>query len=166
MREPYEPEEAPEPEDETSPSEAPVAGEDEDVLLSDVLANLATIGRIPLAGVRSQLAEIARVTGPMAAFQAQIRQNQALMASVQSRMLTNVVSAGLPAILASMPPRIDPLAGVRSQLAEFARVTGPMAAFQAQIRQNQALMASVQRAVCDVMPRLLSLERVAQAYRG
>ncbi|WP_406500049.1 hypothetical protein OG936_36540 [Streptomyces sp. NBC_00846] len=64
-------------------------------------------------------------------------------------MLTNVVSAGLPAILASMPPRIDPLAGVRSQLAEFARVTGPMAAFQAQLPKlaaNADLFASIRGA--------------------
>ncbi|MEV5049342.1 hypothetical protein AB0N20_33330 [Streptomyces griseoincarnatus] len=124
------------------------AREGERALTVSPFAGLTRRSRIdPLAGVRSQLAEMTRLVGPVAALQAQLKQNQKLLAAVQSRVVADVARVGVPSTIASLGPRIDPLAGVREQLADMARITGPMAALQDQLRQNDALLASVRRKI-------------------
>ncbi|MFE9360309.1 hypothetical protein ACFYPB_40430, partial [Streptomyces olivaceoviridis] len=141
MSEAHEPDEPQEPEEGTTPGRAP---HDEEGPLPDLLAKLATIGRIdPLAGVRTQLADISRMIGPAAAIQAQLRRNDELLASVRSKIVADAGLTTLPSIMASLRPQIDPLAGVRTQLADISRMAGPAAAIQAQLRRNDELLASV-----------------------
>ncbi|MEV7082440.1 hypothetical protein AB0N88_28510 [Streptomyces sp. NPDC093516] len=102
--------------------------------MPDTLADLASLGRIdPFAGVRAQLADIARMTGPAAALQAQLRQNDELLASVRSKIVADAGLTALPSVMASLRSQIDPLAGVRAQIADIVRMTGPAAALQAQL---------------------------------
>ncbi|MEU8852214.1 hypothetical protein AB0C70_39700 [Streptomyces sp. NPDC048564] len=162
MHEPEEPQEA----DDERPSQAPRdGGERERASTASPFTGLARMSRIdPLAGVRSQLAEMTRLVGPVAALQAQLKQNQKFLAAVQSRAASDVARVGIPSIIASLGPRIDPLAGVREQLAGMARITGPMAALQAQLRQNDQLLASV-RSKITVDAGLTNLPLIVASLR-
>ncbi|MCZ1003274.1 hypothetical protein O1M63_43535 [Streptomyces mirabilis] len=95
----------------------------------------------PFIGVQSRIAGIVRTTGPAAVLQAQIRRNDELFASVHRKMAADAVPATLPSIMTSLRPHIDPLAGFRTQIATVVGMTGPAAGLQAQLRQNNQMLA-------------------------
>ncbi|MGV9758610.1 hypothetical protein ACWDUC_22655 [Streptomyces tricolor] len=150
-----------------------------------MLADLASIGRIdPLAGFRAQLADIARMTGPVAALQAQLRRNDELLASVRSKIVADAGLTTLPSIMASLRPSIDPLAGFRAQLADIARMTGPVAALQAQLPKllpdidplagvrsagllpSQAILAELRAQTAVIDPLASTLRSLAEQARS
>ncbi|MFJ3513132.1 hypothetical protein, partial [Streptomyces luteogriseus] len=88
----------------------------------------------------------------------------------------DTVRSGLPSIMASVSAQIDPLVGFRSQLAEMARVTGPVATLQAQLPKFAAHidpLASVRSAglpsqtlLAGLRTQMAALDPLAATLRG
>ncbi|MFH8886593.1 hypothetical protein [Streptomyces californicus] len=85
-----------------------------------------------VAAFRAQLAEMGRAPGPAAALQAQLRQNNELLASVHSKIAMDAGAKALPSIIAALEPRLGSMAAFRAQLAEMGRAPGPAAALRTQ----------------------------------